>query len=1787
MRLNSQPVALKVKSKIGSHNRSFCAARLSGLTVAICLSHMQTAAAAESVLPTLIPAATNAEQARLLENILLTNTAGAAFNRGAQASNVMSNTVTVELQRPRLFYAIELTTPPIKIISDQKQSQLVEWRNTLTNNSNTSATISLESSLPAALSELKIYQDNNNNGVIDAGDTLLPETIVLPHDTSINLIVQAKVKPTLGNGATAQLGLKAVVAEDNKVIATATDSLLVLAPLIQFTEPTFTTKQPTSQVGKDVFVTTTYAQCNYRADAVDYAWVKVTSELTKDSYALKAVETGNNTGKYRLLAPTQNNANALNDQIIQTLDKDTLTATLVACVAPTVAPNQTPTTNDLVSVSDPLSTTIAITDTAPSLQVTKEGDVKVAELGDYVNYTITIKNTGAATAYNVNLKDALPQGFSLIEDSVRIAGAKTTQRFTNEGKYKVLGIGELATDETATIRYRVLVGSTALGGNGINRAIATANDSDIDSNNTPITSREAQWQVEVSQGLLNTDGIVVGKVYNDINRDGIQQKQAGELGVPGVRLYMENGNFAVTDSEGKYNFYGVTAKTHVIKIDRITLPAHVELIEQGNRNAGDPSSRFVDLKYGELHRADFGIADGLGDTSPELVAELIARRNRVQGENNALEQAIKSELSLEQDASATLSGSYRSDEAAGCKQDGNNTTSGNCEQATVYSVRDQRAAPLTLPALPPVAAPKMEDLESYLQNTTDNSSRFINLTSGQILPSRQVTAQIAANLAYEVKLFANGRLVPASRIGKTGRLESAQLIGFDYFGIPLEAGNNTLTIKAYDANEQEVDSTSITVIAPGDIKTVTTQIDTPIIEADGVSKIYAQVTLRDAQGTPVANDTLITVDSNVGTIVNKDLNPDLPGVQLMVTDAQVLVEILSPQTPGKGTLKITANGIESAQTIQFIPSLRPLIAVGIIEGSISLKDFDSKQVSADQGIFEKELQEFAGNDDLAANGRAALFLKGKVRGDYLLTLSYDSDKKGERLFRDIRPDDYYPVYGDASAKGFDAQSTSKLYIRLDKGRSFAMYGDLNTQTTNDEGLQLGNYSRSLTGVKAQFEDDNTRITTFAAQTSSSQSVNETRGLGISGPYPLAENFNDILENSESVEVLVRDADNPGIIVSRQSLTRFADYEIDPISRSLYLKSPIPSQDFNGKPVYLRVIVEVETGGERYWVGGISAKQQVNKQTSIGGSYVKSDDPLNTEELASVNTVIKLNDRTKLIAEYAHNKASDPNYQAANQINTDELTANDVSGNALRLNLSYDDHSRTKAEAYYNKADAGFVTAGSTITAGRTETGVSLDYRLDTAVNTTLKLDGVRTQEDSTNAKQEGFKAAIERLLTPNLAAELGVRYYSKEGAASRNIQGAVDVTGLGSNTDFNDATLNQSALSTVGNADQDIQGTTVNAKLTARLPKLNKSLVFAEYEQDISHSERNAISIGGETALGNLGRLYARHDLINSLSGSYGLDDTAERQRTVVGVDATYMKDGQVYSEYRMSDAISARDTEAALGLRNKWHVRQGLTLNTLFERVQSLDDTAENQSTAVGVGAEYLAQEGYKVSGRLEKRWGDSSDTLLATAGLAYRYSDDVTLLAKDIYSNTSFAEGERTINRLQLGAAYRDLDSNQLDMLSKLEYRLDDNQTGNDAYEKEALIWSLHGNYHPTRPLTLSGHYAGKYLQYDADGTSDNNTAHAAYVRGLYDISERWDAGLQAGSYWNGADNSMTYMLGAEVGYSPMTNLWLSVGYNFMGFNDEDIASDDTTQQGAYVRLRFKFDEDLFKSHNPNDPK
>ena len=1746
-----------------SRNPSYCTSALTALAASILLMQANAAHAESGMGVTTI------------NNIAQIDYSIESIQQSGTSNQVSFKSLSLPL------YDISLTQPLLQTVS---RGKTVQWVNVLSNTGTYDETVALSYDYSSTLSNFKVYQDINKNGLIDDNEVALtdPSQIKIGQGESIQFIIQALLDTDVDDGDIADIKIGAVVVNDESVTAVATDRLIVVEPSIEFTNADFNTATGTSQVGEKVYVKASYAQCNVQPEKPDQVWVTITSPMTGDTYSLKGIETGNNTGKYHLSAATQNNANAIDDDMIQTLEGDDLTVSLDACIAPSVDINDQPNQSDLDFITGNISSNIAIVDNSSTLKVEKEGDVNAAEFGDYINYTIKVTNDGKAPVYDVELKDALPRGFDYVDNSVRISPISDTSisqtqttEFKADGKYQVLNLGTLSAGETKSITYRVLIGSTALGGDGINRATAHGRDE----NNNTLASLEAQWSVEVSRGVMNTDAIIIGKVYHDINRDGIQQKQDGELGVAGVRIYMENGNFVVTDPEGKYNFYGISAKTHVLKVDRTTIPRETELVTQSNRNAGDAGSRFVDLKYGELHRADFAIVGGMADSTERLNAELIARSKSVSAKNNTLEQAVKTELTLEPDYDTDTIDNV---DASGCNINGDLDVGNNCDSAIVNEMVNNSAERINLD-VNKVAAPEEKVLEEYLKEVANNDVAFINVTEGQQLSTYKQIVQVQAPLGSTFTLYANGRAVSEQKIGKTAEQKKQSVVAFDYYAVDLQRGKNTLRGVATDVNGKVISEQTINVLTPDSLQAIDYRTQAQLVPADGISEYQIVISLKDRDGRPYIASTPITVDTNIGRINLNDSSKDQPGTQVIVSGGELLIPVTAPSVPGKGELVIDTGSSKQVIPLQFTAQLRPLIAVGIVEGAISLKDFDGGSITDAQGAFEQELNDFAGNDDYTASGRAAMFLKGKVRGDYLLTLAYDSDKKGERLFRDIDPGEYYPVYGDSSAKGFDAQSTSKLYVRLDKGRSFAMYGDLKTQIDNDEGIKLGQYNRTLTGLKAQFEDSNTRITTFLAETSTSQRVNETRGLGISGPYPLAENFDAVLENSEIIEVVTRDANNPGLIISRETLTRFADYEIDPISRSLFLKSPIASQDIEGNPIYIRVTVEVDEGGEEYLVGGIAAKQQLTNKVAIGGSYINSDDPLNKEELASVNSVIKFNDKLKLVAEYAMNKAEDPNFQSSNQINTTELDDSNVEGNALRLELDFDNKRNTRAKAYYNDADEGFVTGASPLTAGRSESGIEVTHKLDNK-RTALKLEGVRTEDHTTEATIEGIQASIEQRLSENVVGEIGIRYYKQDAtAASRNTQAATDVVDITDDTLFNDDIINQSALSSISNAEEDIEGTTVRARITSRLPKLNNSLVFAEYEQDIENSSRNATSIGGETALGNLGRLYARHDLINSLSGTYGLDDTDERQRTVFGFDATYMKDGKVYSEYRMSDAISAREAEAAIGLKNKWYVQEGLTLNTLFERVESLEGEENNTATAAGVGVEYLAKENYKASGRFEKRWGETSDTLLGSAGIAYRYTDEVTFLAKDIYSRTDYNDGDRTINRFQLGAAYRDYDSNQLDMLAKLEYRLDDNNTGDDIYQKDTVVWSWNGNYHPTRPLTLSGRYAGKYTEYKADGFTSDNTAHAVYGRGLYDISERWDVGLQAGTYWNEQANDLAYMLGAEVGYSPMTNLWLSLGYNFMGFEDEDIAYDDSTQEGAYFRLRFKFDEDLFKREDP----
>jgi hypothetical protein len=133
----------------------------------------------------------------------------------------------------------------------------------------------------------------------------------------------------------------------------------------------------------------------------------------------------------------------------------------------------------------------------------------------------------------------------------------------------------------------------------------------------------------VSGGVFGTEACLLGKVFVDCNNNHVQDPE--EIGIPGVRLVMSEGTQLIADSEGKFSLCGLEPRSHVIRVDPSTLPRGARMTTSSNRNLGDAGSLWLDLKNGELHRADFIE----GSCSLPVIEQVKARR--AQGEIRAPE----------------------------------------------------------------------------------------------------------------------------------------------------------------------------------------------------------------------------------------------------------------------------------------------------------------------------------------------------------------------------------------------------------------------------------------------------------------------------------------------------------------------------------------------------------------------------------------------------------------------------------------------------------------------------------------------------------------------------------------------------------------------------------------------------------------------------------------------------------------------------------------------------------------------------------------------------------------------------------------------------------------------------------------------------------------------------------------------------------------------------------------------------------------------------------------------
>jgi len=67
----------------------------------------------------------------------------------------------------------------------------------------------------------------------------------------------------------------------------------------------------------------------------------------------------------------------------------------------------------------------------------------------------------------------------------------------------------------------------------------------------------------------------------------------GKLGIPGVRLYLDDGTFAITDEGGKLQHVWRTRPHAHLEVAQVhSMPRRINLVAISTRNAGDGGSRF-------------------------------------------------------------------------------------------------------------------------------------------------------------------------------------------------------------------------------------------------------------------------------------------------------------------------------------------------------------------------------------------------------------------------------------------------------------------------------------------------------------------------------------------------------------------------------------------------------------------------------------------------------------------------------------------------------------------------------------------------------------------------------------------------------------------------------------------------------------------------------------------------------------------------------------------------------------------------------------------------------------------------------------------------------------------------------------------------------------------------------------------------------------------------------------------------------------------------------------------
>lgn len=1345
-----------------------------------------------------------------------------------------------------------------------------------------------------------------------------------------------------------------------------------------------------------------------------------------------------------------------------------------------------------------------------TLELTKTSDRTQVEVGDLINYQIEIHNASVAPLFETVIIDTLPVSFNFVGDTAQIRRGGTTQLITPQvsGNVMRFNVGQINSGERFSITYRVRVGVNVRPGESFNSAAGTGRfpTGEI------LRTSPVRVGVKVNAGMFSMRQFIIGRVFIDEN--GNQSFDKDEKPVVGARIYLASGESVITDSQGMYNLPAVSEGSQAIAIDPITLPQGYLLADNNSRSGKDWTRLLrTPLGGGAMLRQNFVLV--ASKENPPL-------SNGLSEDDDAknIKEKPAEEKQEKTDEVKIVKAEFDKDE-------------NNPENKTEYH--------------------PIPEGEVFLHGIKEN----------QLIMTPAFNLEVSVTQTWKALVELNGNKISDQTIGSTREDRKNQITSYTFVGLGLKPGPNRLSVTAVSPQGVLGKTAEATIYGRGAAKRLEIRSDKKELEASGRDATRIIIRALDEWGNP-AQDNSIDLQTSAGRLVkpeeyaenrqavkdNKLVLSEGVNSTVGITSEQTneiarqqsvqlnkgvgYVKLVSDNQTGVADLK-AAFGTATAETkVQFVPELRETLLNSLAEVTIGKNAPEMQNRNTEESI----------------RGHVQFFFKGQLFGsNNMLTLAYDSQQPlnrvsgKDRLFQLNPLDRVYPIFGDSSTRFQETESNSKVYARLDRGRSYAIFGDFDADMQRS---RLMSYGRRLTGVKLHLENGNGDFVTATGarpDTSFARQIIKGGTLGIVQLF-----YPDLMPGSELLTIEIRDRRNPEIILSREILTRGLDYNLDTTSGTIFFLRPIPAFDRDLNLLQVVATYEYRSSGFESDVYTARASKNFNHLgLRLGFSFVNQKQadskPFN---LGGLDLSLKLPNNGKLEAELAISKGSlnSGGFGFAG----DNLSPN-RNGNAFFVSLEQPLkfwQSTLRFEG--SKASENFFNPfGTTITPGATRGSLSLESQPFN--KTAFKFNLIEEINKTANVDNDRLTAGISWAQTINEKIRLNFGYDLRRFSDTKNDKTVIsNLLTIGAEykpTEKIDFSVKREQ--NVGEADPSYPSQTT---FTANYRFTDNAKLF--FTQRLSAAAITPIS---------------------DVSGT-GFAFSKARNETAIGVETKFGKYTSMSGRYLLENGINGTDSFAVAGLMNRLPINKNLSLELGFERAFHLKGEGESYNNII-FGANYLPNDSFRTSFRYELRDRDGLGQIF-NFGAAGEIKKGWTVLGNYQYGNINFQDRQNKISNGQLAMAIRPHDTDKYGLLLSYQRRdsfFSDGKNLPNVIKSDVI--SADGFHQTTKRLELYGRFA---LKFSGDGNSSlsygSNLTYLIQGRAQYLLSRDFDVAVENRFMYQPSSGSQKNWLGAEIGYWATSDLRFGVGYNFsrsqepFGFNNNNVLN----KNGFYFTISSK---------------